>query len=63
MMDPSRNTPNFNLNKKNLFYAGVDIAARTYTVATCYRDQDPSKGWRVRCPGSEPEITPVIVTS
>jgi transposase len=38
-MTPSKDTskPNYQ------YYAGVDIAARTFTAATCYRDSSPSK--------------------
>ena len=35
--DPSKPKPNYH------FYAGVDIAARTYTISTCYRDEKPTK--------------------
>ncbi len=42
-MAPSKNNPKLQSKPTYLFYAGVDIAARTYTVATCFHDQDPSK--------------------
>src|SRR4051812_27806607 len=35
--DLSKPKPNYR------FFAGVDIAARTYTFSTCYRDENPSK--------------------
>lgn len=35
--DSSKPKPNYH------FFAGVDIAARTYTIATCYRDENPTK--------------------